>query len=190
MKKELKAATMVFPTPTLIVGSYNEDGTANAMNVAWGGVCASEPPCVQISIRAERKTRENIDKRKAFTLHISGKSLMDKSDYIGIVSGHSEDKIGKLGLTVSPGRKVDAPVIEDYPLALECEVRDICEVGSHIMIIGEVKAVLAEDEILDDKGKIDVTRLAPLAFDPAGGNYIVCERIAGKAFSAGLKYKK
>ena len=84
MKKELKAATMVFPTPTLIVGTYNEDGTANAMNVAWGGVCASEPPCVQISIRTERKTKENIDKKKAFTLHIFAYAVDKRLTVFGI----------------------------------------------------------------------------------------------------------
>lgn len=190
MKKELKPANLVFPTPTFIVGTYNDDGTANAMNVAWGGVCASEPPCIQISVKAERKTKDNIDKRKAFTIHISGEALMDKSDYIGIVSGHNEDKISTLGLTVGKAKKVDAPIIEEYPLVLECEVRDIYEVGSHNMIIGEIKAVMAEEEILNPNNKVDVTKLAPIAYEPAGGTYIVCDRVVGKAFSEGLKYKK
>lgn len=186
MKKELKTGTMLFPTPTLIVGTYNDDGTPNAMNVAWGGVCASDPPCVQISVRQERKTKENIDKRGAFTIHISGEECMKISDYMGIASGHTEDKIAALGLTAIDSGKVDAPIIDEYPLVLECEARATYEVGGHFMIIGEIKGVLAEDSILDDKNKIDVAKLAPIAFDPAGGNYIVFDRIAGKAFSVGL----
>lgn len=191
MKKQLGAGTITFPTPVYIVGTYNEDGSANVMNVAWGGMCASEPPCVEIALNTGRRTRENILRTGAFTIHIATKELMEQSDYFGLVSGSKADKLAEVGFTTTKSETVDAPVIDAYPMVLECEMRESHEIGPHLMVVGEIKGVLAEEEVLNEKGSaVDITKIAPICYDPSSNQYILADTVAGAAFGAGIKYLK
>lgn len=186
MKKEVKLSAVAFPTPVYIVGTYNEDGTANAMNAAWGGICSSEPPAIMVAVRKSRKTYENILARKAFTINFPNESLMVVSDYMGLVSGKKENKIERAGLKIEMGQEVNAPILTDYPVSLECSLMDKLEVGSHMLFIGEIKRVVADEEVLNEKEQIDAEKVGAIGYDPAGSNYIATNKVVGKAFCAGL----
>lgn len=188
MKKQLKATAMTFPAPVFIVATYNEDGTANAMNAAWGGVCGAVPPSIQVSLNTGRKTRENVLRTGCFTINFGGKDLMEVSDYFGLVSGKKEDKLSKVGITVTRSSHVDAPILDQYPLSLECKVSDTKEIGPHLMVIGEIKGISADEAILDEAGNISIEKLAPIGLDPVGHKYVAFREVVGHAFDIGKKY--
>lgn len=190
MKKSLGAKDLIFPAPVLIVGTYDDEGVPNAMNVAWGGLCSSNPPAVAISIRKERKTYENILCKKAFTVHIATENLMQEADYFGMISGHRMHKLEKIHMKVVRAEHVDAPCLEIFPLILECEVLHTMEVGQHVHIIGKIVNVVADETVLDEQGKVDVTKLKAIGYDPAGNHYIAASQIVGKAFSIGASLLK
>ena len=190
MKKSLGAKDLIFPAPVLIVGTYDEDGVPNAMNVAWGGLCSSNPPAVAISIRKERKTYQNITARKAFTVNVANEAVMAGADYVGMVSGNKVHKFDHVDLTPVKAPNVDAPYIEEFPVSLECRVMHIMEVGSHIHIIGEIVNVLADESVLNEKNSIDVGLLKAIGYDPAGNQYVAASQVVGKAFSEGMALMK
>lgn len=190
MKKNLGAKDIIFPAPVLIVGTYNEDGTPNAMNVAWGGLCSSNPPAVAISIRGERKTYKNILVKKEFTVNIANEDVMAEADYFGLVSGNKVNKFDGVKMKAVKAENVDAPYIEEFPVALECKVLSITEVGKHFHIIGEIVNIIADEKVLDEKGNIDITKLKAIGYDPAGNHYVAASQIVGKAFSAGIPLTK
>jgi len=189
MKKKLGAQTLVYPTPVLIVATYDADNTPNAMNVAWGGICSSVPPCIQISIREDRKTYQNILEKKAFTINIPSVSNMKEADYFGLASGKEENKFLKTGLTAQKADEVDAPYIEEFPMALICEVIQTSSVGSHIQIVGEIKNVIANEDILGEDGSIAIAKLKPLSFNPSTTTYDLISESVGQAFQEGMYYK-
>lgn len=186
MKKEVKKQSIIFPTPVLIVGTYNEDGSANAMNAAWGGVCASEPPAIMVAIRKARKTYENIIKRNSFTVNIPNKELMEVADFFGICSGKNVDKFKYAGVNPVKSELVDAPHIGEFPVSAECKLINSMEVGSHVLFVGEIVRLIADESVVDHNNVIDVEKVGALGYDPAGSNYTLTSEIVGKAFSAGL----
>lgn len=188
MKKNLGAGTIAFPAPVYIVGTYGEDGEPNAMNAAWGGICSSEPPCVMVGIRKERYTYENIQKKKAFTVNFPDAAHAAEADYFGIISGRKAKKMETAGLNAKKGEFVDAPVIEEFPFALECKYVKEVEMGSHMMIIGEIVNMTAEESCLAENGKPDIEKVKPILYDPAGRKYHEIGKAAADAFSVGKKY--
>jgi flavin reductase (DIM6/NTAB) family NADH-FMN oxidoreductase RutF len=190
MKKNLGASTLVFPAPVFIVGTYNEDGTPNAMNAAWGGPCASNPPAVSVSIRKERKTYENILNKKAFTIGMADEAHMAEADYFGLVSGNNVKKFENVNMTVVKAENVDAPYIAEFPVSLECRVLQMSEIGEHVHIIGEIVNVIADEAVLDAKGHIDIEKAKFIAYDAAANNYVEASHVTGKAFSAGIPLMK
>lgn len=186
MKKNMGANTLAFPTPVFIVTTYNNDGTPNAMNVAWGGVAASVPPAVAISIREERKTYENIDSKGVFVVNIADEAHMAEADYFGLVSGNEANKFENVDVTAVKATHVDAPYIDEFPVALECKVMSTQNIGGHMHIIGEIVNVVADEAVLNEKGIIDVEKVKAIAYDPSDNNYTAASSIVGKAFSAGL----
>lgn len=185
MKKELGAKAVAFPTPVYIVASYCSNGKPNAMNVAWGGLCGSEPPCVAISIRKNRCTYENVLEKKAFTVNIPGEEHMKEADYFGMASGHKADKFAASGLTAVKSPHVDAPYIDEFPLCLECKLVNSVEIGQHIQLIGEIVNVIASAESLNDQGEPDIEKINPMLYDPVANNYNAVGNVVGKAFSSG-----
>ena len=190
MRKNLKAGTEGFPTPLVIVGSYNEDDTADAMAVAWTGICSSEPPCVMIAIRKNRQTYRNILQRQAFSVHIPDAEHAAESDYFGLISGAKADKISKTGFHAEKGSAVDAPVFQELPIALECKVLEGHEIGQHIMIIGEIKNISVDEKALAENGKPDLAKAKALMYDQCDNDYLVLQGPVGKAFSDGRKFLK
>ena len=190
MKRSLGAKRFLYPMPALMVGSYDENGNPDVCNVGWGGICSSEPPMVQVCLRPIRKTLANIRQTGAFTVAIPSACYEVEADYFGCVSANKEpDKIGKAGMHAVPSEHVNAPVIEEFKLTLECKVVEMREVGSHVQIDGEIVNVLADEDILDENGGVDIAKLDPILVDPSADTYHRVGERVGKIFHDGLKLK-
>lgn len=187
MKKNLGNTPVVAPLPVLIVATYDEHGTPNAMNVAWGGQCGYHHVALNLSLN--HKTTENLKHTKAFTLSIATVDTLVLSDYFGLVSGRKENKIEKAGVHITHGKFVNAPVIDEYLLTLECKVIEMQEALGEMHVVGEVVNMLADDSILDAQGKVDLGKLQPISYDSASHSYRVLGDIVGKAFKDGAKIK-
>ncbi|KKO20403.1 MAG: flavoredoxin [Candidatus Brocadia sp.] len=189
MKKSLGQKTIVYPTPVLIVGTYDKAGKPNAMNVAWGGLCCSSPPSIAISIRKATYTYGNLVERKAFTVNIPSESYAKEADYFGIASGGKEDKFSATGLTPERSSLVDAPYIKEFPLVLECKLTYTIEIGLHTQFIGEIMDVKVEESALGESGIIDMEKLHPILYAPEIRAYYGVGKPLGKAFSIGKQVK-
>jgi len=183
MRKDFGKQTWLSPMPVLIIGTYDENGTPNAMNAAWGGTWDYNKVFVSLS---EHKTTKNLRLKKAFTLAFADAKHVAQADYVGIVSANRvPDKIAKSGLKTEKSKFVDAPIFTDFPLSLECNVESF-EDGT---LIGEIVNASADESVLDANGNVDVTKLHTITYDPIGHNYIELGKIVGKAFSDGKKIK-
>lgn len=189
MKKSIGAETIVYPTPVFIIGTYDKYGKPNAMNVAWGGISCSDPPCVSISIREATYSHGNIMERKAFTVNIPSEDYIKEADYFGIASGRDQDKLDVSGLTPLKSEKTDAPYIDEFPLVLECKVVHIAELGLHTHFTGEILDVKVDEEFMDN-GKPDIEKIKPFLYDPAFRAYYGIGKRLGYAFSVGIDLKK
>jgi flavin reductase (DIM6/NTAB) family NADH-FMN oxidoreductase RutF len=190
MKKSLGAKTIIYPTPVLIIGTYDSQERPNLAAVAWGGICCSTPPCVAVSLRKSRHSHSNIMQRKAFTVNILSEDMVKKADYYGIVSGKDEDKFAKTGITPVKSELVDAPYGREFPFVLECRLYKSIELGAHTQFIGEILDVKAEESILDPDGQLNIEKLKPFFYDPATVNYFGTGKKLGKAFSIGKEVFK
>jgi flavin reductase (DIM6/NTAB) family NADH-FMN oxidoreductase RutF len=190
MKQSLGAQTLLYPTPVLVVGTYSQDNTPNAMTVAWGGICCSSPPMLAISVRPARLTYENIVARKAFTINIPSVHYANEADFFGIAPGKSKDKFAATGLTPQKSELVDAPYIQEFPLILECALRHTHDLGAHTQFVGEILDVKAEEKVLDHKGRPSVELINPFLFCPDSDmNYHGIGNVIGRAFSIGQSIK-
>jgi flavin reductase (DIM6/NTAB) family NADH-FMN oxidoreductase RutF len=185
MKRSIGAKTLLFPTPVLIVGTYDAAGRPNLMNAAWGGICSSEPPCVAVSVRKARYTYENIVQRKAFTIGIPGEGKVAEADYVGIVSGRTTDKFAATGLTPVKSDLVDAPYAAEFPVVLECRLFRTIEIGVHTQFIGEIIDVKGDEAVFDDDGLLDIMKIRPLLFDTSHRGYHGVGPFVAQAFSVG-----
>lgn len=185
MKKSLGAKTIVYPTPVLLVGTYDDAGKPNAMTAAWGGICCSSPPSVAVSMRKATYSHGNIVRRKAFTVNVPSEHHVKEADYCGIVSGRTEDKFAATGLTPIRSELVDAPLIQECPLVLECRLAHTFELGLHTQFVGEILDVKIDEEALGHDGLPDVEKLLPISFAPESRFYYGIGRLLGKAFSIG-----
>ena len=148
MKKSLGAKTILYPTPVLVVGTY-DDRKPNVMTVAWGGICCSVPPCVAVSLRKATYSYGNIVRRKAFTVSVPSERHVKEADYFGIASGRNEDKFAATGLTPVRSELVDAPYVKEFPLMLECRLVHTFELGLHTQFVGEILDVKIDEEVLE-----------------------------------------
>lgn len=185
MKKNLGNTPVIALLPVLIVATYDEQGTPNAMNVAWGGQCGYHHVALNLSLN--HKTTENLKHTEAFTLSIATVDTLLLSDYFGLVSGRKENKIEKAEVHVTRSEFVNAPVIDEYPLTLECKVIEMQEALDEMHVISEVVNMLADESILDAQGKVDFGELQPISFDSVSRSYRVLGEIVGKAFKDGIK---
>lgn len=185
MKKPIGAKTLLFPTPVLMVGTYDQAGKPNLMNAAWGGICCSQPPCVAVSLRSATYSHAAIVERKAFTVGIACEARMVEADYVGITSGRDVDKFAVTGLTPVRSELVDAPYAAEFPVVLECRLLHIVEIGLHTQFIGEIVDVKADTDVLGDDGLPDIMKIKPLIYDTAHKGYHGIGPLLGKAFSVG-----
>lgn len=191
MKKSLGSKAGLLPTPVGIIGSYNENGSVNMMNAAWVGIVASTPAAIGVSFQPMRKTYHNILERKAFTINLTDKQYVTEADFFGVVSGNAiSDKLENLPFTSSKGEYVDAPILNEFAVNIECEFLQQVELGSHIQVIGLVKDIKVSTEFLDENGRIDFNKLKPILFNPFNSSYYETGEFLGKAFNIGLTLKK
>lgn len=182
--KSLGVRPYLFPMPTYMIGTYNGDGSVDVMMMAWGGICAED--MVALNLEAAHKTVANLRARKAFTLAVPGTDTLAASDYLGIVSGNqTPDKFERTKLTAVKSERVDAPVIGEYPLTLECTVERFEEEPYGLRVLGRIVNVLADERVLDERGKIDAGKLNAFVFDQMrNGYYEIGERV-GTAWKSG-----
>jgi flavin reductase (DIM6/NTAB) family NADH-FMN oxidoreductase RutF len=185
MKKSIGAETIIYPTPVLVVGTYDAIGKPNAMTAAWGGICCSSPPCVAIALRKATYTYGNIVQQEAFTINIPSEKHARCADYFGIVSGRMANKFDISGLTPIKSTLVNAPYIEEFPFALECKLIHKIEIGLHTQFIGEILDIKAEEGVLDEKGKLDIEKVRPIFYAPGAKVYYRMGEFLGEAFSIG-----
>ena len=186
MRKNFGAKAMCYPMPVFIIGTYNADGTPNAMNAAWGGI--SEDTEITICVDSAHKTAENLMARKAFTVSVATAGMMAACDYVGIVSGNKEpEKFAKAGFHATQSPFVDAPLIDELPMALECQVLSYDE--KTCRLVGRIVNVCADTSVVDEDGKVDVSRLQPITYDPMHHRYLVLGEPVGQAFHDGLALK-
>jgi len=190
MKKSVGAKTLLFPTPVLMVGTYDEAGKPNLMNAAWGGICCSDPPCVTVSLRKARHSYAGIEQRKAFTIGIACEGKMIEADYVGIVSGRDVDKFAASGLTSVRSEVVDAPYAAEFPVVLECRLLHTFELGVHTQFIGEIIDVKADVEVFGDDGQLDIMKIKPLIYDTSHKGYHSVGPLLGKAYTVGKELHK
>jgi len=185
MKKNLGVKNWIFPMPVLMIGTYNADGTPNMMNAAWGGITLEDQ--ITICIDDTHKTWENIAARKAFTVAFGTVDTVKACDYLGIVSGNKvPDKVAKSGLTAVKSTFVDAPVMAELPMVLECELVSMNKENCNV--VGRILNCAVEESALTD-GKPDVAKMKPLCFDACQHVYRLMGEEVAKAFSCGKALK-
>lgn len=184
MRTNFGPKPLLYPMPVLIIGTYGEDGTPNAMNAAWGGMADTD----RISIcLADHRTTRNIFARKAFTVSMADAENVTAADYVGIVSGDRvPDKLARAGWHTTKSAFVDAPLIDELPMALECELVSYDDQTG--LLIGRIVNVCAEERILTE-GKIDLGKFHPITYDPSGHGYYALGEKVGNAFSDGKRLK-
>lgn len=182
MKKELKITPGIFPMPVLMIGTYNEDGTVDVMNAAWG--MAQSMKHLKLCLTESHKTVKNMKRTNSCTVALGTKNLIVESDYLGMVSSNNvSNKFEKTGLHAVKSNKVDAPIIEEYPICMECKVGGYEDDG----VLVEVVNVQAEEKYLNEDGTIKLNEVGIISYDPYGQGYYVVGDKVGQAFSDGKK---
>lgn len=184
MRKNFGAKPFLYPQPVMIIGTYDENGKANAMNAAWGGIVGMNEILIDLG---SHKTTDNMMKTKAFTVSVADTAHMISCDYVGVVSANNEpNKMEKAGFTTTKSEFVNAPVINELPLVLECELKQVID-GSKF--IGEIKNVSADESILGEDGEIDLGKFHPITYDTVHHGYYELGNRVGNAFKDGMKLK-
>lgn len=183
MKKNLGPQTFIYPMPVFILGTYDESGRPNAMNAAWGGTYDTNMVMVSLS---KHQTTENLEAKKCFTLAFGTKKTLASCDYVGIVSGKTEkDKIQKAGLTPTKAPSIDAPIFEEFPLTLECQVVSFKD-G---ILVGKIINTVVDESVLNEDGKIDPAKMEAIVYEPVTHKYLLAGEAVGQAFHDGLALK-
>ena len=187
MRKNFGAKPIAYPLPVCIVAAYDENGVPNAMNAAWGGI--SEEDEISLCIDSEHKTMKNILVSKAFTVSMADAVHVAECDYVGVESGNKvPDKMARAGFHTTKSEFVNAPLIDELPMAIECRMKsydpETCR------LVGEIVNVCADESVLNEKGKIDPARLRPITFDTMNNAYLALGEKVGDAFRDGLAMKE
>lgn len=186
MRKNFGAKPLSYPQPVFIIATYGEDGTPNAMNAAWGGI--SEMKEISMCLSAGHKTVNNILQRKAFTVSMAEAGYVAACDYVGIVSGNKvTDKFAKAGFHAIKSEFVDAPLIDELSVAIECRLLDYNP--DTCILRGEIVNVSVDERVLNETGKVDVEKVIPIIFDPFNNDYLKVGKKVGNAFSDGKLLK-
>ena len=189
MKKSLGSYPAVYPMPVLMVAAYDENGKVNVMNAAWGMICQMDK--IALFINRNHKTTQNILKTKAFTVSIADKAHMDVADFFGIATGNKmDDKFERTGYHAVKSSLVNAPVIEEFPVVMECELVEVVDTENMHAVVGKIVDTKAEEGLLDENGKVEIEKLEALIFDQFKNGYYVTGEKAGKAWNAGKDLMK
>ena len=182
MRKNFGSNPYCYPQPVFIIAAYGENGVPNCMNAAWGGI--SDDRELSICISAGHKTTANILHSRAFTVSMATADQLIACDYVGIVSGnHVPDKFTRAGFHATPSEFVEAPLIDELPMAVECEL--VSYDPETCRLVGRIVNVSADESVLGENGKVDPAKLRPITFDPMNNNYVVLGETVGQAFKSG-----
>jgi flavin reductase (DIM6/NTAB) family NADH-FMN oxidoreductase RutF len=186
MKLSLPAKTILLPSPVLIIGTYGSGGEPNIMNAAWGGIASSNPPCISVSLREATLSYHNIKQTEAFTVNIPSEQYVKEADFVGIVSGREYNKFDAAHLTPEKSKLVNAPIVKEFPYALECRLIKQIELGSHTMFVGEIVGMVADREVLNPNHFPDIEKVRPMLWGSFGSMayYNIGQKL-GDAFSVG-----
>ena len=187
-RTQMGAKLFITPQPALMIGTYDENGNPDVMMAAWGGQCDGNQVCFRLS---PHRTTTNLRATKEFTLSFATQRDVAQSDYFGMVSANDvPDKVARAGFTVTKSANINAPIINEYPLTLECRVVEIMERGNDgCFVIGEIVNTIADPSILTD-GNIDLDKLQPVVFDAASLSYRSVGAKVGQAWDSGKAYVK
>ena len=189
MRKDLGKVPAVYPMPVLMVAAYDESGTVNVMNAAWGMICDTDK--IALFIDEDHKTTKNIRAVKAFTVSLADQAHMAEADFFGIATGNKmPDKFARTGFHAVKSAHVNAPVIEEFPVAMECELAEIVETENLHAVVGRIVNVSADEKVLAENGKIDAAKLNALIFDQFQAGYYVSGGKVGQAWNAGKGFMK
>ena len=189
-KTTLGPGTILYPMPALLVGA-DVDGKPNFMVAAWSGIACSEPPMVSVAFQPHRHTLKGVKENRTFSINVPSVAQMERTDFCGIFSGSKvPDKTETAGWEVFYGKTPQAPLIAECPVNLECAVVITLQLGSHDLVIGEIKEVHASKDVLDADGKLDPAKVDPLIFSVPDRTYRRMGEVVGKAFKAGAELKK
>ena len=188
MRKNIKTTEAIFPMPVLMIATYNEDGSIDVMNAAWGMML--ERDYVVLNLTETHKTVKNIKERKAFTVSIADAKHVKEADYFGVVSGNNTpNKFENSVLTATKSEHVDAPIVSEFPICMECEFVEYQDDQYGCGVVGKVINVTADESVMNGDN-VDISLVEAIAFDPyTHGYYKVTERV-GEAFKDGLQLKK
>ena len=187
MRKQINTTSAIFPMPVLMIATFNEDGSIDVMNAAWGMML--ERDMVMLNLSEGHKTVKNIKKRKAFTVSIADEDHVVEADYLGVESGNNEpNKFAKSGLSYTKSENVDAPIINEFPVCMECEFIEYQDDEYGGGVVGKVVNVTADERVMKDD-KVDVSLLNAIAYDSFTNGYYVIGKRVGNAFKDGLKLK-
>jgi len=188
-KKAVGPGTILYPMPVLIIGS-EVDGKPNFMTASWAGIACSTPPMISVSFQPKRHTYKGVRANRTFSVNIPSVAQMKEADYCGIVSGNDgADKAADCGFEIFHGTLEGAPMIGQCPVSLECSVVITLQLGSHDLVVAEIKEVHVSEDCLTSDGKIDPVKVNPIAFSVPDRNYRGVGDVVGKAFSVGKELK-
>jgi flavin reductase (DIM6/NTAB) family NADH-FMN oxidoreductase RutF len=185
VKRSLGRKTLLTPVPVWVVGTYDGDGRPNMMAAAWTGICCSKPPSVYVSLREATYSFGAIVAQQAFTVNLPTAEQAVLVDYVGNVSGRDADKFAVTGLTAKRAGEVNAPIIVEFPINVECRLAHTLKVGLHTLFVGEIVDVQANEEVLDDNGRPSVKALQPFVFGATEPAYYALGERIGAAFDIG-----
>lgn len=182
-KIQRDAATELYPVPAAVISCADAQGDANLITLAWVGVVCSDPPMLSIAVRPGRYSHPMIKETREFVVNLPRASQAKAVDVCGTVSGRSGDKFTAAGVTAEPAAHVKAPLIKEFPVNIECRVREVLSLGTHDVFLGEILCVHADEEVLDEGGNLAAEKLDPLAF--VNGEYYALGKLVGShGFSA------
>ena len=189
MKKDLGTVQAVFPMPVLVIAAYDKAGTVQTMNAAWGQICDYDK--IALFLAEDHATTKAILETKAFTVALADRAHMAEADYVGIVSGNKvADKFARSGFTASKSAHVNAPVIDQLPVAMECELAEVAQTKTLYAIVGTIVNTLADEAVLAENGKVDPAKLDAIAFDQFQNGYYAMGEKVGQAWNAGSALAK
>ena len=184
MKKDLGVKPAVYPMPVLMIATYDENGTVDVMNAAWGMICDSDK--ITLALTQTHKTVKNIKINKAFTVSLADVKTIKEADFFGIASGNTmADKFERSGLTAKKSERVNAPIVQEFPITMECELAEIVDTENVYSIIGKIVNVSADESVLDEKGSVDIEKAGILMFDQFKAGYYVTGEKVGQAWNSG-----
>ena len=189
MKKDLGVVPAVYPMPVLMVAAYDANEKVNVMNAAWGQICDEDK--IILFIGEGKRTWLNIRESKAFTVALADEAHMDVADFFGIASGNKmDDKFERTGYHAVKSDKVHAPIVEEFPLVMECELLEFLHSDYVDGIVGRIVNVKAEETVLDEKGRVNPEKLRALMFDQFRHGYYLTGEKVGQAWTAGAALMK